>query len=100
MSVMDSLFDGKIYPGEQIVPDNPEYDKTNREIDALMKRLEETLEKKEYDMVEELCDLLSVSEDIQNKEIFRYGMSMGMRLMREAYESPFLMSEDKEQENA
>ncbi|MCD7717233.1 MAG: hypothetical protein LUG56_08310 [Lachnospiraceae bacterium] len=99
MSIMNSLFDGKIYPGEQIVPANPEYDKTNREIDALMKKLEERLDKEEYDMVEELCDLLSVSEDIQNKEIFRYGMSMGLRLMREAYESPWLR-EEKEQENA
>ncbi|MCC8104674.1 MAG: hypothetical protein LIO99_01405 [Clostridiales bacterium] len=95
MSIMDSLFDGRIYPGEQVVPNNPEYDKTNREIDILMKKLEERLGKEEYDMVEELCDLLSVSEDIQNKEIFAYAMSMGLRLMREAYDSPYLQEEQR-----
>ncbi|MCC8136948.1 MAG: hypothetical protein LIO76_02600 [Clostridiales bacterium] len=99
MSIMDALFDGKIYPGEQIVPAGPEYEQTNQEIDALMKKLEERLGREEYDMVEQLCDLLSVSEDLQNKEIFGYGMSMGLRLMREAYESPYLRGE-KEQGNA
>ncbi|MCD7818302.1 MAG: hypothetical protein LUH07_04535 [Lachnospiraceae bacterium] len=95
MSIIDSLFDGEIYPGEQIVSGDPEYVKTNREMDALMRKLEEKLSKEEYDMVEKVCDLLSVSQDIQNKEFFRYGLSMGLRLMREAYDSPYLPDEKK-----
>ncbi|MCD7745164.1 MAG: hypothetical protein LUI13_07805 [Lachnospiraceae bacterium] len=89
MSIMDAIFDGKVYPGEQVVSTDPEYAQTNREIDALMKKLEEKLDRDEYDMVEEVCDLLAISQDIQNKEVFRYGLSLGLRLMREASDFPF-----------
>ncbi|MCD8103485.1 MAG: hypothetical protein LUF35_00425 [Lachnospiraceae bacterium] len=90
MNVMDSLFDGKIYPGEQVVSSDPQYVKTNREIDALMETIEKKLGEEDFDLVEKVCDLLSVSQDIQNKEMFRYGLSLGLRLMREAHELPYL----------
>ncbi|MCD7814352.1 MAG: hypothetical protein LUH20_09980 [Lachnospiraceae bacterium] len=86
MSIMDALFDGRIYPGEQVLSKDPKYAKTDREMDLLMSKLEDRLSKEDYDLVEEMCDLLSVSQDIQNKEFFRYGLSMGLQLMREAYE--------------
>ncbi len=99
MSIMDAIFDGKVYPGEQVVSTDPEYAQTNREIDALMKKLEEKLGREEYDMVEEVCDLLAVSQDIQNKAVFRYGLSLGLRLMKEASDFPFLQeSSASEQE--
>ncbi|MCD7835050.1 MAG: hypothetical protein LUH00_13870 [Lachnospiraceae bacterium] len=86
MSIMDALFDGRIYPGEQVLSKDSKYAKTDREMDLLMSKLEDRLSKEDYDLVEEMCDLLSVSQDIQNKEFFRYGLSMGLQLMREAYE--------------
>ncbi|MCC8044408.1 MAG: hypothetical protein LIP12_02775 [Clostridiales bacterium] len=90
MSIMDSLFDGKIYPAEQAVSSDPNYEKTSREIEILMEKLEEKLTKEDYDLVEKVCDLLSITQDIQNKEMFRYGFSLGLRLMREAEELPYL----------
>lgn len=86
MSIMDALFDGKIYPGEQVLTKDPKYAKNDAEMELLMSKLEKRLSKEDYDLVEEMCDLLSVSQDIQNKEFFRYGLSMGLQLMREAYD--------------
>ncbi|MCD7883511.1 MAG: hypothetical protein LUI87_07380 [Lachnospiraceae bacterium] len=90
MSIMNLLYDGKIYPAEQAVSSDPNYVKTNREIEILMEKLEEKLDKEDYDLVEKVCDLLSVTQDIQNKEVFRYGLSLGLQLMWEAGELPYL----------
>ncbi|MCD7956672.1 MAG: hypothetical protein LUG93_13200 [Lachnospiraceae bacterium] len=90
MSIMDSLFNGKIYPAEQAVSSDPNYVKTNREIEKLMEKLEGKLDNEDYDLVEKVCDLLALVQDIQNKEMFRYGLSLGLRLMREAEELPYL----------
>lgn len=89
MSIIDALYDGRIYPGEQVLSKDPRYAKTDKEMDLLMSKLEKRLSKEDYDLVEEMFDLLSLSQDIQNKEFFRYGLSMGLQLMREAYEYEF-----------
>lgn len=90
MSIINDLYDGKIYPAEQIVPKDPKYTKNNREIDAIMMKLQECLDKSQYAMVEEVCDLLTDSQDIHDKEIFRYALSLGLQIMQEAYKIPFL----------
>ena len=52
---------------------------------------EEKLErelKEDYEKLERLNDRLADSQNIQNKEQFKYGFAMGVLLMKEVYEHP------------
>ncbi|MCD8074395.1 MAG: hypothetical protein LUF27_05070 [Lachnospiraceae bacterium] len=86
MSMMDSIFDGRLYPGEQILSKEPEYTNANQEVDRIMVELETKLEKAEYDLVDKAMDCLSAAQDVQNKEFFRCGFATGLLLMKEAGE--------------
>lgn len=61
MSIIDALYDGRIYPGEQVLSKDPRYAKTDKEMDLLMSKLEKRLSKEDYDLVEEMFDLLSLA---------------------------------------
>ncbi|MCD8013866.1 MAG: hypothetical protein LUG99_11955 [Lachnospiraceae bacterium] len=84
MSIMELIFDGCIYPGEQAVPDSPEYHSLHRETGAKMEKLSEKLSAEDYDEIEKVCDMVVSEDDMVNKECFRYGFAMGLLLMQEA----------------
>lgn len=44
--------------------------------------------KEDYEKLERLNDRLADSQNIQNKEQFKYGFAMGVLLMKEVYEHP------------
>ncbi|MCC8051917.1 MAG: hypothetical protein LIP10_14920 [Clostridiales bacterium] len=83
-TMMEAIFDGKLYPAEKVVPESKEYWDAIRDAGAQMEELESLLSEDDYGKVEKLCDLMSVESDCQNKEFFKYGLSLGMALMCEA----------------
>lgn len=88
--VMDLIFDGQIYPSEDIVPQSAEYWESNRKVDELCGKLMEKLGSKDYELVEELCNQKAAMENILYREYFKYGLSLGLRLMQEAETLPYI----------
>ena len=61
MSIIMDLFDGSVYPYEQVVPHTEAYRKLRREIADLSRELQKELNSEEYGKVERYRDLLSDS---------------------------------------
>ncbi|MCD7764163.1 MAG: hypothetical protein LUI14_13445 [Lachnospiraceae bacterium] len=86
MKALDALYDGELYPSEQVVSKDPEYRKVVKESDRLMEKLEKELSGEQFGEIDKICDLLSDAQGMQNKEFFEYGLALGMLFMREAVE--------------
>lgn len=84
--ILEALFNGEIFPGEQVIPDTPEYIKENKEANDLMIFFENKLKAEDYERIEELRDHLATAQGIENEMHFQYGFSMGLVLMQEVYE--------------
>lgn len=84
MKIMDALYDGRIYPSEQVVSKDSEYRKILNASDELMEQLEKELTGEQFGKIDKVIDFLSDAHDMQNKEFFEYGMAFGMLLMQEA----------------
>ena len=61
MGIIMDLFDGSVYPYEQVVPRSEAYRKLRREIADLSRELQKELNSEEYEKVEHYRDLLSDS---------------------------------------
>lgn len=83
--IMEALFNGEFYAAEQVAPKNLEYNKENHKASDLMTELEKRLSKEEYEILEELRDHLANSQCIENEVFFKYGLAVGLVLMKEAY---------------
>ncbi|MCC8126735.1 MAG: hypothetical protein LIO92_04985 [Clostridiales bacterium] len=90
MKIMEQLYCGMIDPCEKIVPDDKKYREARRQAEAIAGELSAKLEPKDYEKVEELYRVRLEAEDILAREYFKYGLSLGMRLMQEAYELSYL----------
>lgn len=82
--IMDLLFEGQIYPSEDIAPRTAEYRKLNRKVEALCGKLSAKLSSEDYELIEELCSQKAIIENILSREYFKYGLSLGLRLMQES----------------
>ncbi|MCC8043933.1 MAG: hypothetical protein LIP12_00340 [Clostridiales bacterium] len=80
---IEKLFNGMIYPAEQVLPQDPEYIRAIRRQCELADQLEERLKDEDYKLVEEMCDSEAEVQDKQAIEFFRRGLSLGLSLMRE-----------------
>ncbi|MCD7884565.1 MAG: hypothetical protein LUI87_12795 [Lachnospiraceae bacterium] len=90
MKLMEKIFDGKVYPAEQVVPESPEYWKACKKTRKIMIQLEKKLEKEDYNMIEKMLDIDSIAQDCMNKAMFECGFSMGLLLMHEATTSRYI----------
>jgi hypothetical protein len=86
--VLDTIFDGQIYPSETVVPKCKAFWEANEAATTIMSYFEQKLSKEDYEKLERLNDRLADSQNIQNKEQFKYGFAMGVLLMKEVYEHP------------
>lgn len=86
MTMTRAIFDGKVYPAEQIVSDDLEYKEALKDTDQMMRKLEKVLDKSEYGMVEAVLDDQAIMSDCQNREFFKCGLAIGMALREEAEE--------------
>lgn len=90
MKIMDALYRGKIYPAEQVMSGNAEYRKASGKLADGMDALKERFSEDDYSAVEELMDLMIDICSIETEENFKYGLALGLHLMREAGEVPGL----------
>ncbi len=96
MSIMEEIYNGKVYPSEQVVPEKGgEYWKMHQRADKLLSEFENQLSKEEYAKLNEICDCMIDCQDIMCLEFYRLGFSMGLLLMKEAEENPYLPKEEE-----
>ena len=63
-------------------------------VSKLMDELKSTLDGDQYTRIEELHRHMSTTQCMESREQFRYGLSMGLLMMKEAYEHPCSQRED------
>ena len=85
--ILDAIFDGQIYPSETVVPKCKAFWEANEAATTIMSYFEQKLSKRTM-RDWKLNDRLADSQNIQNKEQFKYGFAMGVLLMKEVYEHP------------
>ena len=96
MSIMEDIYRGKINPSAQIVPEKEsDYWKTSRRASQLLTELERNISGEAYEKVNELCDCLSDCQDDMCLEFYKMGFSMGLFLMKDAVENPYLPKENE-----
>lgn len=77
-SMVEKLYDGGIYPSEQIIIRHPEYKKLSNEYDRYKEKAETALSKQE---IERMDDLFGEIRDWDMKEAFSHGLKIGLFLM-------------------
>ena len=85
MGIIMDLFDGSVYPYEQVVPRSEAYRKLRREIADLSRELQKELNGEECDKVEHYRDLLSDSFHLEGVAYFGEGLRLGIGIMTELY---------------
>ena len=82
-SILEELYLGRLYPLEQIVPQDPEFHSANEKKSGLIKILETRLPAEDFQTVEELLDVdcnISVMEAYAS---FAYGFKLGALVILE-----------------
>lgn len=85
---INDLYNGKIYPGEQVCAHSEEYHLTQEKLSDLLHALEEKLEPSLADTFEDFVELQNVAFRTEAEETFRYGFQLGVGLIIEALTSP------------
>ena len=88
MSIIMDLFDGSVYPYEQVVPCSEAYRKLRREIADLSQELQKELNSEEYEKVEHYRDMLSDSFHLEGVAYFGEALRLGIGIMAELYGVP------------
>ena len=70
MGIIMDLFDGSVYPYEQVVPRSEAYRKLRREIADLSQELQKELNSEEYEKVEHYRDKAASGFKSENEERF------------------------------
>ncbi|MCD7957419.1 MAG: hypothetical protein LUG93_17070 [Lachnospiraceae bacterium] len=86
LDIMEDLFNGKLYPAEQVVSESPRCREISEEICRKMIGMEETLEAPIYKEIEAVHDLFVAESDIMGVEYFKCGFSLGLQFMQESQE--------------
>jgi len=94
MSIMEEIYYGRVFPAEQIVPKNDKYWSEHRKADKRIEELKGELSKEDYTKLEEICNSLTECQGIICIESYRYGFAMGLLLMREAAENPYMQKDE------
>jgi hypothetical protein len=83
-SILQQLFDGEIYPSENINPSNPKYNEAKKllaeEIDDFFK----TLSGADRERFQKINDLYYEMASIYNYECFAHGFRLAVKLMVES----------------
>lgn len=87
--ILEEIYNGQIYPAENVVPRSERYRKASSEISRIMTCFEEKLNKEDYALLETLCDSYADETSETGEEHFKYGFAMGVLLMCEIFHSPF-----------
>ncbi|MFT3984639.1 MAG: hypothetical protein QM697_12085 [Lachnospiraceae bacterium] len=86
-SLLQQLYDGEIYPAEQIVPKSPEYRELSRKLGEEKEYLREQLLTNDRERFEEMETLSQKITSLYGYENFLYGFGLGVGLMIETLTS-------------
>lgn len=81
MSILEDLYNGKIYPFESIVPQDKAYRTTNREISEMREYFAAKLSQEDKEKFKRLNDLIHQSTYMESYENFTYGFRLGVLIM-------------------
>ena len=84
--VLDELYYGNIYPSEQILIHDKEYQKLHKHTGVLLTQLEEKLSKEHMELVNQFHSHVIDVHCMEVKAQFQYGLSLGLMMMKEAQE--------------
>lgn len=83
-TLLQQLYDGEIYPAEQIVPKSPEYTELLRKLGTEKQYFRERLSVSDRERFEEMGDMHLEIASLCGYEDFTYGFRLGAGLMIEA----------------
>lgn len=77
--ILDDLFEGKIYPAENVVSSEKEFRDAIQEMERLMKYMEQKLNKEEYEAFEKYNGCMLDIQNLQCRAFFKHGYSLGLQ---------------------
>ena len=83
-SILQHLFEGEIFPSENIKPNNPEYNEAKKALDDETDYFMNTLSGDDLDRFQKLNDLYCKTESIYTYECFAHGFRLAVSLMVES----------------
>ena len=87
--ILEALFNGELYPSENVVTKSDKFRQAGAEISDTMRFFEEKLSKEDYERLERLMDRNADEGNMTNEEQFKYGFTLGVLMMCEIFHSPF-----------
>lgn len=84
-SILEELYNGSVYPAEQVCPTDPEYRIVNREIGEIKQYLKSKLSEEDKQKFEELENLYCQSTSMESTDIFVCGFRIATMIMIEVY---------------
>lgn len=94
--LLQQLYDGEIYPAEQIVPKSLEYTELLRKLSVEKKYLREKLSASDRERFDEIGNMHLEIASLCGCKDFAYGFQLGVGLMIEALASGNGLSHDDE----
>ncbi|WP_322200463.1 DUF6809 family protein [Acutalibacter intestini] len=83
-SLLDSLYDGEIFPAEDIVPQSDEYQEAVDKQSRIQNRLESKLPEKHHALLERFVAAIECTHTIELRQTYAEGVRFGFRLMLES----------------
>lgn len=87
--ILEAIYNGELFAAEMVVPKSTEYSNARKAVAELMKELEAKLGKEDYTKVKELYDTMYTASGIEMMEQFKFGVAVGVLLMKEINELPY-----------
>ncbi|MCD8347919.1 MAG: hypothetical protein LUD16_08245 [Lachnospiraceae bacterium] len=84
MSVMEAIFNGKVYPLEQVVAVPPKVGEMEKSIDGITNELQNRIGNDEMDRLTKIRELFLQEADVIAVEYFRFGLSLGIEMTKES----------------
>lgn len=84
-SLLQQLYDGEIYPAEEIVPEDPKYREMCHDIRCATDEFEGKLTQTEQETFEQITTMEQQLTILYAFENFSYGFRLGVRLMADAF---------------
>ena len=83
MSVLKQLYNGKIYPAENNVPDTEEYCKESMIAERIEEKFKAGLTEEQHELFEQYMSATAKVDKLIQEEVFRQGFVMGATLQKE-----------------
>ena len=86
MSILEKLYEGKLYPAEQIKPNDPDYRKVTDEYCDRMDAASREMPAEEFAKIEKITDLQVQSHSYEVVAHFKIGLMLGIQFSKELEE--------------